>query len=231
MHKEISIETADGTFSAYVAMPSASPAPVIVVVQEIFGITAGIRQIADNLAQQGFLAVCPDLFWRLAPRIQLSEHNEADWQKALGFYARFDVDTGVQDIAATVATARRLPEATGKAGVMGFCLGGLMSFLTAARTDVDAAVEYYGGRTEEFVGEGGAVRKPLLIHLAGEDEFMDKPAQAVIREALADNPNVEIHTYPGRSHAFARPNGAHYDAVDATTANARTLAFFKRHLA
>lgn len=231
MHKEISIETADGSFSAYVAVPAVSPAPVVVVIQEIFGVTAGIRQVADELAQQGFLAICPDLFWRLEPGLQLSEHSEADWQKALGFYTRFDVDTGVKDIAATVAAARLLPDASGKVGVMGFCLGGLMSFLTAARTDVDAAVEYYGGRTEEFVGEGANVGKPLLMHLAGEDEFMDKAAQQKIGQALAANPNVEIHTYPGRSHAFARPAGDHYDAADATAANARTLAFFKRHLA
>jgi carboxymethylenebutenolidase len=231
MHNEIDIKTADGSFSAYVAKPATLPAPVVVVIQEIFGVTAGIRQVADELAQQGFIAICPDLFWRLEPGLQLSEHSESDWQKALGFYTRFDIDTGVDDIAATISVARRLPDATGKVGVMGFCLGGLMSFLTAARSDVDAAVEYYGGRTEEFVGEGGAITKPLLIHLAGEDEFIGKAAQAAIGQAFAANPNIEIHTYPGRNHAFARPAGDHYDAADATTANARTAAFFERELA
>ena len=231
MHKDIKIDTPDGTFTAYVAVPATTPAPVVVVIQEIFGVTAGIRQIADELAQQGFLAVCPDLFWRLEPGVQLSEHSEDDWKKALGLYTRFNLDTGVKDIAATIATARQLPEATEKAGVMGFCLGGLMSFLTAARVEVDAAVEYYGGRTEEFVSEGTNIKHPLLMHLAGEDEFMNKEAQAKISQVLAPNGNVEIHTYAGRNHAFARPKGHHFHAADAATANARTAAFFKRHLA
>jgi carboxymethylenebutenolidase len=230
MHRNINVETAEGTFIAYVAQPAVTPAPVVVVVQEIFGVTAGIRQIADGLASQGFVAVCPDLFWRMQPGLQLSEHSESDWKKALDFYTRFDVDAGVRDIAATIDTARRLPEAADKVGVMGFCLGGLMSFLTAARVGVDAAVEYYGGRTEEFVQEGININKPLLMHLAGDDEFMDKQAQATIRTTLASNPAIEIHTYDGRNHAFARPGGGHYHEKDATTANARTLAFFKEHL-
>jgi carboxymethylenebutenolidase len=231
MQSDISVTTPDGTFAAYVAVPAATPAPVVVVIQEIFGVTAGIRQIANELAKQGFLAVCPDLFWRLEPGLQLSERSEADWNKALDLYTRFDLDTGVKDIAATLAAARRLPEAGAKAGVMGFCLGGLMGFLSAARIEVDAAVEYYGGRTEEFVAEGAHTKTPLLMHLAGDDEFMDKAAQARINEVLAPNAQIEIHTYPGRNHAFARPQGHNYDAEDAETANARTLAFFRRHLA
>ena len=105
-----------------------------------------------------------------------------------------------------------------------------MSFLTAARVNVDAAVEYYGAQTEEFVSEGMQIKKPFMMHLAGEDEFMDKAAQATIRAALAHNPRVEIYTYPGRNHAFARPNGDHYDATDAAKANSRTSKFFRQHL-
>jgi carboxymethylenebutenolidase len=231
MHEEMKIETAEGTFASYVALPAVTPAPTIVVIQEIFGVTAGIRQIADGLAREGFIVVCPDLFWRLEPGVQLSEHDEADWKKALNLYARFDLDTGVKDIEATIAAARRRPDALGKVGVMGFCLGGLMSFLSSARLDIDAAVEYYGGRTEEFLKEGAGIETPLLMHLAGEDEFMDKAAQAAINKTLAAKPNIEIHTYAGRNHAFARPDGDHYDAADAAAANARTVAFFKRHLA
>lgn len=231
MHTKIDITTTDGTFSAYLSKPDTLPAPVVLVIQEIFGVTMGIRRVADDLAHEGFIAICPDLFWRLEPGLELSEHSQADWQKALGFYARFDIDTGVKDIEATIEVARRLFYATGKVGVMGFCLGGLMSFLTAARSDVDAAVEYYGGRTDEFVGEGANIDKPLLIHLAGEDEFIGKAAQATIAQALAANPNIEIHTYPGRNHAFARPLGDHFDTVDAMTANNRTWAFFARELA
>ena len=230
MQEDLKIKTFDGTFSAYVATPKATPAPVVVVLQEIFGVNSGIRQIADGLAKQGFIAVCPDLFWRFEPGLQLSEHDESDWKKGLDFYGRYDFDAGIKDIAATIAVARKLPGSTGKVGVMGFCFGGLMAFLTAAREDVDAAVEYYGAETQKYISEGKRIKKPVLMHLAGEDEFMDKAAQETIIKGLADNPYIKIYTYPGRSHAFARPNGDHYDAKDAETANGRTLAFFKQHL-
>jgi carboxymethylenebutenolidase len=224
------VKTPDGTFEAYIAMPAATPAPVVVVVQEIFGVTEGIRAIADGLARDGFIAVAPDLFWRFEPGILLSEHSEADWKTALGYYMKFDLDKAADDIEATIASARALPEATGKAGVIGFCLGGLLSFLTAARGKVDAAVEYYGGRTEEFVERGANMTTPLLMHLAGDDEYMTKEAQAKIKQVLDSRPNVEIHVYAGRNHAFARPQGDHYDAADAENANARTRAFLKQHL-
>lgn len=231
MSQSLSVKTADGTFEAYVAMPAATPAPVVIVVQEIFGVTAGIRQIADEMARDGYIAVAPDLFWRFSPGIELSEHSEADWQTAAGYYTRIDLDKAELDVEATIAAARTLPEANGKVGVMGYCFGGLLTFLTAARGKVDAAVEYYGGRTEEFVQRGANITTPLLMHLAGEDEFMSKDAKATIQQVLAPNPNVEIHIYPGRNHAFARPQGDHYDEADATKANDRTREFLKRHLA
>jgi carboxymethylenebutenolidase len=230
MKEELEIETFDGTFTAYFAAPTLTPVPVVVVIQEIFGVNAGIRRIADDLARQGFLAVCPDLFWRFEPGVQLSDHSEADWKKGLDFYDRYNFDEGVKDMAATIAACRKIVGSNGKVGVMGFCLGGLMSFLTASRVEVDAAVEYYGAETEKFVSEGLRIKKPFLMHLAGEDEYMDKAAQATIRETLAHNPLVNIHTYAGRSHAFARPNGDHYAATDAAIANNRTLDFFRQHL-
>ena len=226
----LKVTTPDGAFDAYVARPATTPAAVVIVIQEIFGITAGIRQICDELAGEGFIAVAPDLFWRFKPNIELSEHSEADWKQALEYYMAFDLDKATDDIEATITAARGLPDASGKVGIMGFCLGGLLSFLTAGRGKVDAAVEYYGGRTEEFVDRCTHVRAPLLMHLAGEDEFMSKEAQAKIRDVLSPNPNVEIHVYAGRNHAFARPQGDHYDEADATKANARTSAFLKQHL-
>jgi carboxymethylenebutenolidase len=230
MRKQLEIKTVDGIFTAKVAAPTIAPAPIVVVVQEIFGVNEGILKIADDLAEQGFLAVCPDLFWRFEPGLQLSEHSEVDWKKGLAFYDRYNFDEGVKDIEATIAACRELSGPTVKVGVMGFCLGGLMSFLTAARVEVDAAVEYYGAETEKFVSEGTQIIKPFLMHLAGEDEYMDKAAQATIRNALVFNPHVVLYTYPGRSHGFARPNGDHYDRIDAALANSRTLKFLKQHL-
>ena len=230
MSETLIIETPDGAFQALVVRPTIEPAPVLVVIQEIFGVNDGIRQIAGELAAQGYIAVCPDLFWRFEPGLSMSENSEANWAKAVDFYTRYNFDKGVADVVATIARARILAGASGKVGVTGYCLGGLMTFRAMAASDADAGVEYYGGGTERYVAEGARITKPLLIHLAGDDDYIGPDAQAKIHAALDDNPRVEIHTYPGRNHAFARPGGEHYDDADATTANARTAAFFKAHL-
>ena len=224
------ISTADGDFSAYVARPSEASAPAVVVIQEIFGVNAVMRGIADEMAAAGYLAICPDLFWRIEPGIDITDQSEAEWKRAFELYQAFDVEQGVEDIAATIAAVRADPGCNGKVGAVGFCLGGLLAFLTGARTDSDASVSYYGVGIENFVGEAKALARPLLLHIAEEDQFVPKEAQAVIIEALKDNPKVELHTYPGRDHAFARKGGAHYDAADAAKAQERTLAFFARNL-
>ncbi|MGR4862878.1 dienelactone hydrolase family protein [Caulobacter sp. LARHSG274] len=230
MSETLTIETPDGAFSAYVARPSATPAPAIVVIQEIFGVNKVMRDICDGLAAEGFIAICPDLFWRIAPGIDITDQSEAEWKKAFELYNAFDVDAGVSDIAATIAAARALPGVNGKVGAVGYCLGGLLAFLTATRTDADATVAYYGVGVEKHVAEAEKLARPLLMHIAEEDQFVPKEAQKVILDALKDHPQIEIHTYPGRDHAFARVGGAHYDAADAGQANARSLAFFKSNL-
>nr|WP_315395397.1 dienelactone hydrolase family protein [uncultured Duganella sp.] len=228
----LTVTVADGSFQCYLARPAGTaPAPVIVVLQEIFGVNAGIRGICDDYAAKGYIAVGPDLFWRAAPGLDMSEASPGDWERGFALYNAYDFGAGVGDIAATVAAARALPGASGKVGVTGYCLGGLMTFLSAARADADAFVAYYGGGTENYAAEGAAIKRPLLYHLAGDDEYIGKEAQAVIAAALEDNANAELHTYPGCNHAFARPGGDHYDAAAATLANGRTDAFFKRHLA
>ena len=224
------ISTADGDFSAYVARPAAANAPAVVVIQEIFGVNAVMRGIADELAAAGYLAICPDLFWRIEPGIDITDQSEAEWKKAFALYQAFDVEQGVEDIAATIAAIRADPGCSGKVGAVGFCLGGLLAFLTATRTDADASVAYYGVGIENFVAEAANLARPLLMHIAEEDEFLPKEAQAVITGALNNSSKVEIHTYPGRDHAFARKGGAHYDGADAAKAQARTLAFFSANL-
>jgi carboxymethylenebutenolidase len=224
------ISTADGDFSAYVARPAAPRAPAVVVIQEIFGVNAVMRGIADELAAAGYLAICPDLFWRIEPGIDITDQSEAEWKRAFELYQAFDVEQGVGDIASTIAAIRADPGCSGKVGAVGFCLGGLLAFLTATRTDSDASVSYYGVGIENFVGEAANLARPLLMHIAEEDQFVPKEAQAVIVSALKGNPKVEIHTYPGRDHAFARKGGEHYDAGDAAEAQERTLAFFKANL-
>jgi carboxymethylenebutenolidase len=226
MGERISITTEGGSFDAYVAKPSAERAPAVVVIQEIFGVNAVMREITDGLAGQGYLAICPDLFWRIEPGIDITDQSDAEWKKAFELFNKFDVDQGVKDIQATIDAARAHAAGNGKVGAVGFCLGGLLAYLTAARTDAEAAVSYYGVGIENRLNE--APSRPLLMHIADEDQFVPKAAQAQIIETLKGRPNIEIHTYPGRDHAFARMGGAHYDAGDAQRAGERSLAFFKR---
>jgi carboxymethylenebutenolidase len=225
----LQVASSEGTFDAYIARPDDSARPVIVVLHEVFGVNADLRATCGELAAAGFIATCPDLFWRQQRHVDLSVRSQQDWEKGLALYKAFDLDAGVRDVEATVAAAARL--SGGKpTGVMGFCLGGLLTFLAAARTRVDAAVAFHGGRTEEFLGEAQDIDSPLQMHLAEEDEFISKDAQARIKAALAGNPNVEMHSYPGCNHAFSRHGGAHFDIDAAGLSRARTLAFFNRHL-
>jgi carboxymethylenebutenolidase len=235
MRNHITIKGQDGAFAAYIARPAAVPAaavptPAVIVLHEVFGVNADIRKTCDELAEQGFIAVAPDLFWRQEPGVDLSVTSEPDWQHGLRLNQAYDRDTGVKDIKDTVAVAAKLPDCTGKVAVIGFCLGGLMTFLTAARYSVDAAVAYHGGDTEKYLGEARGLDAPLLMHLAEEDEFISKSAQAEIKTALASKPNATVYSYPGQYHAFARHNGTHYNAAAAALANGRTRDFLHQHL-
>lgn len=227
----VKIATPDGEFSAYVARPSDAKAPAVVVIQEIFGVNAVMRGVADELAAAGYLAICPDLFWRIEPGVDITDKSEAEWKKAFALMNAFDTDKGVSDIQATIDFIRQDAGSTGKVGAVGFCLGGKLAYLTAARTDVDASVSYYGVGIENLTGEGVGIKNPLLMHIAEADQFVPPAAQEKIVSALKDNAKVEIHTYPGRDHAFARKGGEHFVEADAAVADGRTLAFFNNNLA
>src|SRR6202050_1401814 len=227
----ISVEGRDGSFNAYIARPKTLPAPAVVVLQELFGVNADIRKHCDELAEQGFLAVAPDLFWRQEPGIDLSVTSEADWARGLRLYQAYDRDAGATDVEDTVSAVRNLQECKGKVALLGYCLGALMVFMTAVRNDgIDAAVWYHGADTEKYLGEVNGLHAPILMHLAEEDEFISKAAQAEIKAALAKKPNATVYSYPGQSHAFSRPNGAHYNAPAAHLANGRTSEFLKGKL-
>jgi len=230
MNHSIQINSAEGSFDAYLARPKTGQAPVVVVLHEVFGVNADLRATCDELATAGYIAVCPELFWRQERGVDLSVQSPADWERGLALYKAFDLDAGVRDVEATVAAARDLPSATGKVAVMGFCLGGLLTFLAAARTQVDAGVAFHGGRTEEFLVEAADIDAPLQMHLADEDEFIPKDAQRRIKAALAGNPRVEVFSYAGCNHAFSRHGGMHFDAAAAALSRARTLEFLARSL-
>lgn len=224
------VQGQDGGFAAYVATPESGAGPAIVVIQEIFGVNAVMRDIADGLAAEGYVAVCPDLFWRLEPGIDITDKTPEEWKKAFDLYSRFDVEAGVRDIQATIDAIRSL-SSNGKVGAVGYCLGGLLAYLTATRTDADASVSYYGVGIDQKLDEIGAVKAPLLMHVAAADKFVPPAAQEAIAAAVqASGGPIQLHVYPGLDHAFARKGGEHFDADGATLANGRTAGFFQMML-
>jgi len=227
MSKTLSITTPDGNFTAYMAEPASLPAPAIVVGHEVFGVNADLRTTCDELAAAGYIAVCPDLFWRMEPGVDLE--FEKGWEHGLKLYMALDLDQAVKDVQTVIAQVKALPTCSGKVGMLGYCLGGLLTYLVSVRGGVDAAVEFHGARTEEFLGEAHNLHNPLLVHLGTADEFIPPAAQAAITSTLQPL-GAEVCSYEGRYHAFTRHGGAHYDAAAAALANQRTRDFFKKYL-
>jgi carboxymethylenebutenolidase len=228
----IAIETLDGTggFPAYLAEPEATPRGAIVVIQEIFGVNEGIRAKCDHWAALGYVAVAPDLFWRLEAGVELDPDVPEQFQQALGLLERLDQDKAVADLEATIRDARgRLPEG-GRVGCVGYCLGGRLAFMCATRTDIDASVGYYGVGLEGLLGEKHAIARPLLLHIAGADHFVTADKQALIHAGLDDHPKVVIHDYPGEDHGFAAEMGNRRSGEAARLADGRTEAFFAEHV-
>jgi carboxymethylenebutenolidase len=227
---DVTITSPDGKFGAYLAQPASNKGPGIVVIQEIFGVNQVVRTICDGLAEQGYFALAPDLFWRLEPNIQITDKSEAEWKKAFELYQNFNVETGVKDIQLALTHLRGVPGAGPKIGAVGYCLGGLLAYLTATRTNVDAAVGYYGVSIEQYLNEKDKIKKPLLLHIAEKDQFVPPAAQSQIVDAFREHPLVKTHVYAGCDHAFARVGGQHFDKAAADLANARTAEFFQTHL-
>lgn len=227
VHPPMTITAHDGgSFSAYVSLPHTDmPAGAVIVIQEIFGVNQVMRSICDQLAQAGYIAVCPDLFWRQKPGIQLTDQSEAEWAQAFELYKGFDVDLGVKDLQSTLAATRLLEGCSGAVGTLGYCLGGRLAFLMACRSDADCNVSYYGVAIDEHLGEASDITAPLLLHVAEKDRFVSAEAQQKIIREFKDSTLVEVNVYEGADHAFARAGGEHYDAEAAKQANARTANF------
>ncbi len=220
----------DGEFTAYRATPAGAPKAAIVVIQEIFGVNAGIRRKCDTLAEAGYLAIAPDLFWRLEPGIELDPDIKPEMDRALGLMGQFDQDKGIADIEATIRAARAELGDDAKVGVVGYCLGGRLAFMTAARTDVDASVGYYGVGIDGLLGEKHAIAHPVLLHVPEEDHFVDKDAQAAMHAGLDDHPKVTIYDYAGEDHGFATEFGERRSDASAKLADERTAKFFEENL-
>ena len=229
---QISIPTQDGHFDAYLARPEdgTSPRGAVLVIQEIFGVNQNIRDVADWLAGQGYIALAPDLFWRIEPNVSLTDQTEAEWTKAFALMNAFDGDLGIADIQAAIDTLRADTQCNGKVGTVGFCLGGRMAYLAATRTNADVNIGYYGVGIQDLLGEAEAIRAPLALHVAGQDAFVPAEAQAAIHAGLDGHEMVTVYDYAEQDHAFTREGGEHYDAAATQTAHQRTLDLFAKTL-
>ena len=229
--QDIRITGPAGEFSAYLAKPASGTGPGIVVLQEIFGVNHVMREMCDRLASQGFIAVCPDLFWRIEPGVDITDKSQAELNKAFDLMGKFNPDTGIEDVQATLDHVRKMDGCTGKVGAVGYCLGGMLAYLVGARTKADASVGYYGVGIQDALGEAAKISGPHMMHIAELDQFVPPEAQTAIKDGLGSNAKVTIHSYANVDHAFARTGGEHFDAASATQANTRTAEFFAQHLA
>ena len=225
----ISTLDGDGAFDCYLARPAGPPTAAIVVIQEIFGVNAGIRRKCDRLAEAGYLALAPDLFWRLERGVELDPDIEGEFNAALELMGRFDQDLGVRDIEATIRFARN-SEGCGKVGAVGYCLGGRLAYMTAARTDADASVGYYAVGIDNLLREKHAIANPLMLHIPTADGFVPPEVQAQMHHGLDDHPKVTLHDYEGLDHGFATEMGKRRDDAGAELADRRTMDFFAAHL-
>ena len=220
----------DDGFSGYVSAPDMPAKAAIIVIQEIFGVNAGIRRKCDKLAESGYLAIAPDLFWRMQPGIDLDPDKAEEFQQALNWMGKFNQDQGIRDIEATIHHARTAVNG-GKVGCVGYCLGGRLAYMTAARTDINASVGYYGVGIDGLLNEKHAIAHPLMLHIPTADGFVDSDTQKAMHDGLDDHPKVTLHDYEGLDHGFATEFGQRRDEEAANLADSRTAAFFTEHLA
>ena len=227
---EIRTLEGEGSFPAYLAEPAGSPRAAIIVIQEIFGVNAGIRRKCDGWAEKGYLVLAPDLFWRLRLGVELDPDVPDQFQEALGLMGRFNQDQGIRDIEATIREARKRLGKGGKVGCVGFCLGGRLAFMTSSRTDVDASVGYYPVGIDGLLHEKHAIARPLLLHIAGADHFVGPEIQRAMHDGLDSHPRVTLYDYPGEDHGFAAEMGKRRSEEAAQLADRRTEEFFAEHL-
>ncbi|WP_339689351.1 dienelactone hydrolase family protein [uncultured Parasphingorhabdus sp.] len=228
--EQVKTLSGDAEIPCYMARPQGEISAAIIVIQEIFGVNEGIRAKCDHWASQGYLAIAPDLFWRINEGTNLDADVEAEFQQALDLMGKFNQDQGIRDIEAVIHFAQN-SIGSHKVGCVGYCLGGRLAFMTAARTDIRASVGYYGVGIDGLLDEKHAIAHEVMLHIPTADGFVPADAQAAMHAGLDDHPKVTLYDYDGLDHGFAAQFGARRDEAAATLADSRTEAFFKEHLA
>jgi carboxymethylenebutenolidase len=212
---------------AYVAQPEGTPRGTVIVVPEIFGVNPGIVAKADDWARAGYVAIAPDVFWRQEAGVELDHDIPEEMTRALAMMGAHNFPAGLEDIRALIVWARA-QNPGGKVGLVGFCMGGLIAYQAAARTDIDASVGYYGVGLDGLVGEAANIKGELLLHIPTADAFTSPKQQAAIHAGLDTVPNVTLFDYEGLGHGFAETKGSRRDEAGAVLADARTVEFIAK---
>jgi carboxymethylenebutenolidase len=205
----------------------------MLVFQEIFGVNENIRGLCERLATSGFVALAPDMFWRIEPRFE--RKDESGFADAMAMIGKFDQDAGRQDISSAFAHLLAMPECTGKVGAVGFCLGGTLTYVTAATARAngkgpDAAVSYYGSGIQDMLPLADNIECPVMFHYGDKDPFITQDQVAQVESALGGRPDVTVHHYDA-GHAFSNWDApSMYDEKASNEAWGRTIAFLTEHL-
>jgi len=227
--KWIDIPTGNDSLGGYLALPKRGKGPAVIIIQEIFGVNAHIRAVADQYAADGFVALAPDVFWRTQPRVELT-YEGADRDKGIELMKKTDVGLAVADIGAAADALRARPEVAGKLAAIGYCFGGQLAYRAAATGKLDAAVSYYGGGIQNALDLAGQVTQPILFHYAENDHGIPLIAVDQVKAAFAGHGHASFHVYPGAEHGFNCTDRASYNQRAAALAHGRTLTFLAEHL-
>jgi carboxymethylenebutenolidase len=219
-----------GQMPAFIARPASGRGPGIVQLQEIFGVTDYMKNRARDLAALGYIVVVPQLYWRLGNDIQTPENTPEGLQQAFGYMQRLDQGQAVDDAAAALEYLRSLPETGGRAGTVGFCLGGRLAYELAAAADPDVVVAYYGSGIGNELDAAERISAPIIFHFGDSDQFLPLDEANRVRERFGKRPDTEIHMHAGAGHAFDNPSPMFHHAGAAQEAWPQTADFLKRHL-
>ncbi|UDG82569.1 dienelactone hydrolase family protein [Candidatus Vallotia cooleyia] len=223
------IDTEDGKFQAYLALPHTGKGPGIVLIQEIFGVNQHIREVADQYATDGYLVMAPDIFWRSKPHIELG-YADADCRRGIALMEQINLNKTLQELSATVRALRSLPEQSGKIAAVGYCFGGMLAYNMASHGLIDAAVAYYGGGIQNQLDHASQIDIPILFHYAEQDTNIPLSAAYQVKEYFKGHNNAQFYLYPNAYHGFNCAHRATYQQRAAALAHGRTLTFLVEHL-
>lgn len=216
-------------FDAYLSLPPTGKGPGLVLIQEIFGVNEHIRAVADQYAADGYTVLAPDIFWRSSPRLELG-YDQQGFDRGLALLSEMNIDAAAKDLRVTVTTLRSHAACTGTVGSVGYCMGGLLSFIAAAEAGVDTAVCYYGGGIHNNLARASKIKCPVLFHFAEKDAYIPPEAVAAVNKTMGNRKNVRIIVHPGVDHGFNCWRRPAWNQVTAARARGQSLVHLSETL-